>query len=182
MPEPDPHLPSKDLYAFELWARVVDPYSTMHLTKAKDKLIALAGIAELMSTQLLGTETKPLMYVAGVYLSCPILLMGMDAQEGSGIVYGEVIDSDLLIELYEGKDAVIIENENESKSVFGLVAGGQVLIWGRLRRIKLFKENDRFYWRLVDRTLHLQDTVVPLDKETHRNVYLDSPEDDNERY
>ncbi|KUI69658.1 hypothetical protein VM1G_04744 [Cytospora mali] len=222
MPEPDPHLPSRDLCAFELWARVVEMYSKMHLTKAKDKLIALAGIAEFMSTQVLGTETSPLMYVAGLwnkYLESQLLWRvepefrlkdrtffhlserpqdppssgryiyrapsfswaSVDAQKGSGIVYGEVTDSDLLIELYKGENPVVIENE-ESKSEFGLVAGGQVMIWGRLRRIKLYKDNDRFYWRLVDRTLKLGDKVVPLGKETHRNVYLDSPEDDEKRY
>lgn len=222
IPEPDPELASRDLYAFELWARMVEMYSKMRLTKARDKLIALSGIAELMSKQILGTETKPATYVAGlwkrhlesqllwkvepvfcrnatrrtfvhpsrrprdeasssmeyIYRAPSFSWASVDAEDGSGIVYGEVTDRDLLIELQEGEDAVVIEKESES--AFGLVKRGHVLIWGSLRKIKLKKEdNGRHSWRLVDRNFDTPIGVY-LDKETHRNVYLDSPEDDDE--
>ncbi|KAL1863035.1 hypothetical protein Daus18300_008191 [Diaporthe australafricana] len=65
--EPDSHIPEKDLYGFELWARVVEMYSKMNLTMAKDKLIALSGIAQLMSTRILGSEEDPARYVAGLW-------------------------------------------------------------------------------------------------------------------
>lgn len=65
--EPDPHIPKRDLYGFELWARVVETYSRMNLTMAKDKLIALSGIAELMSTSILGSKEVPARYVAGLW-------------------------------------------------------------------------------------------------------------------
>ncbi|KAG8161063.1 hypothetical protein KVR01_009327 [Diaporthe batatas] len=65
--EPDPHIPEKYLYGFELWARVVEMYSKMNLTLPKDKLIALYGIAQLMSTTIFGSEGKPATYVAGLW-------------------------------------------------------------------------------------------------------------------
>lgn len=65
--EPDPHMPEKDLYGFELWARLVEMYSRMNLTMAKDKLIALSGIAQFMSTTILGSKENPARYVAGLW-------------------------------------------------------------------------------------------------------------------
>lgn len=191
-------------------------YSKTCLTNAKDKLIALSGIAELMSKQILGTETEPAIYVAGlwnkhlesqllwrvepvfhrkerlflhpsrrprdvssfpIYRAPSFSWASVDAEDGSGIVYGEVTDRGLLIELYKGDDAVV--TEKESKNDFGLVTGGHVLVWGRLRRINMSKEDKgRYSWHLVNRKLR----EVNLDGETHRNVYLDSPEDDEQLY
>lgn len=65
--EPDPHIPEKDLYGFELWARVVEMYSKMNLTNPIDKLIAISGIAHLMSTNVLGSEEDPAEYAAGLW-------------------------------------------------------------------------------------------------------------------
>lgn len=65
--DPDLHMPEKDLYGFELWARLVEMYSRMHLTMAKDKLIALSGIAQLMSTTIFGSKENPARYVAGLW-------------------------------------------------------------------------------------------------------------------
>jgi Heterokaryon incompatibility protein (HET) len=45
----------------EDWKRIVERYSTTRLTLAKDKLIALAGIAEIMATRISG------LYVAGLW-------------------------------------------------------------------------------------------------------------------
>lgn len=222
IPEPDPHpsSKSKDLYAFELWARVVEMYSKMRLLYAKDKLIALSGIAELMSTQILGTKTKPVMYVAGlwnkhlesqllwrvepvfrrkdrcflhpstrprdvpsspteyIYRAPSFSWASVDAEKGTGIIYGEVTDRDLLVELYEGENSVITEKASEN--AFGLVTRGHILIWGRLRKIQLTKEDKgRYSWKLANRKLD-HPREVYLDKEAHRNVYLDSPDDDEE--
>lgn len=65
--EPDPHISERDLYGFELWARVVEVYSRLNLTVAKDKLIALSGIAQLMSTEIIGSEEDPARYVTGLW-------------------------------------------------------------------------------------------------------------------
>jgi hypothetical protein len=58
--EPVPHLIS-DIYAFELWKRIVEVYSKARLTNPKDKLIALTGIAKMMSGNF---DCK---YVAGMW-------------------------------------------------------------------------------------------------------------------
>lgn len=66
-----------------------------------------------------------------------------------------------------------------SESAFGLVRRGHVLTWRRLQIIKLKKEDSgRHSWRLVDRNFDTPSGVY-LDKETHKNVCLDSPEDDD---
>ena len=57
--EPVPHL-VPDIYAYELWKCVVEVYSKARLTNPKDKLIALTGIAKLMSSKM---NCK---YVAGI--------------------------------------------------------------------------------------------------------------------
>lgn len=65
--EPDPHIPKRDLYGFELWTRVVEMYSMLNLTMPKDKLIALSGIAQHISTNVLGSKDDPAQYVAGLW-------------------------------------------------------------------------------------------------------------------
>lgn len=57
--EPVPHL-VPGIYAFELWKRVVEVYSKARLTNLEDKIIALTGIAKLMSDKI-GSR-----YVAGM--------------------------------------------------------------------------------------------------------------------
>jgi len=64
MPDPDEHV--KDLYIYELWKRVVESYSRTRLTKFRDKLIALAGIAKLFRDNLFTAESKP-NYIAGLW-------------------------------------------------------------------------------------------------------------------
>jgi Heterokaryon incompatibility protein (HET) len=54
------HLNASDC-AHEGWKRIVERYSVYELTKQTDKLIALAGIAEMMSRQISG------LYVAGMW-------------------------------------------------------------------------------------------------------------------
>lgn len=226
-PEPDSHLPQYDLYAFELWARVVETYSRLHLTNSRDKLIALSGIAQHMSRILSGSEIPwshlegPVEYVAGLwdkYLESQLLwriepvfqhsnstfqhlshrpktLEGayfyrapsfswasVDAQDGHGVTYGEVTDRDLLIKVASAQDCApespVSVQINETGNRYGLVSGGHIMLWCRLRRIKIYQADPpaagRFYWHLVDR--------AGLDKEEHRNVYLDCPGDDQDRY
>ena len=49
-----------EIYAYELWRRIVEVYSKAQLTQPKDKLVALAGLARLISGKI---DSK---YVAGV--------------------------------------------------------------------------------------------------------------------
>jgi len=53
------------VYCFEVWKRVVETYSKMRLTKATDKLIALAGIAKIMSRRIFNGRDED--YVAGMW-------------------------------------------------------------------------------------------------------------------
>lgn len=63
--DPDPHL-GDNIYWFELWGHIVELYSTMQLTNPRDKLVALAGIADFISTRL-GSPDHPAQYVAGLW-------------------------------------------------------------------------------------------------------------------
>ncbi|KAI3400707.1 hypothetical protein diail_1916 [Diaporthe ilicicola] len=210
--EPDTHIPERDLYGFELWARVVEVYSRLNLTVAKDKLIALSGIAQLMSTKVLGSREDPARYVAGLwyrYLESQLLWrveptfrrqdqtfyqparrptdfrvpsfswasvdaqIGVDGQPGNGIIYGEVTDQDLLIDLGTGQDNVVIKTKTDN--AFGVVDGGHIMIYGILKKITLFKgKRGSFYWRLLED----DGALSTIDKREHRNVYLDAPDDD----
>jgi hypothetical protein len=53
------------IYCFEVWKRVMETYSYTRLTKATDKLIALAGIAKIMSRRILNGRDED--YVAGMW-------------------------------------------------------------------------------------------------------------------
>lgn len=66
-PEPDGHLVGDGLYELEIWSRIVEDYSKLGLTKAKDKLVALSGIAAYMATGVIGTEAQPASYYAGLW-------------------------------------------------------------------------------------------------------------------
>lgn len=230
-PEPDSHLPSYDLFAFELWARVVETYSRLHLTKGRDKLIALSGVAQHMSHTLSHTETsnrakpacvtssRPVEYVAGLWDKYfesqllwriePVFQHGesrflnlskrpvsngeyyyrapsfswasVDAQDGDGVSYGGVTDRDLLIKVATAQDCSpasppLSIQINETGNKYGLVRGGHVMLWCRLRKIKIYKDSGqagRFHWHLVNRP--------GLEKEPHRNIYLDAPDDDEKQ-
>jgi hypothetical protein len=64
IPDPDLHL--RDLYTYELWKMVVETYARTQLTKFKDKLVALAGVAKLFQESLFKMEPKQ-KYVAGLW-------------------------------------------------------------------------------------------------------------------
>jgi hypothetical protein len=66
LPEPDPvgpKLPSSDkhLSIYKRWKQIIEVYSRTSLTKPADKLIALSGVAKMMSAQAGGT------YLAGLW-------------------------------------------------------------------------------------------------------------------
>jgi len=193
--DPDAHLGS-EIYAFELWKRIVEVYSKMALTNSGDKLIALSGIAKLMATKI-GSESEPAEYVAGLWgkhlasqllwrvepvfrevdhcfehFSCrpddtyrapSFSWASIDADRGNGIVYGEVTDRDLHIEVVDvGISLKVPENK------FGIINGAHVTVRGKLRKIYLYKKDKgRFSWRLEERG--------GLEREEHSNVYLDCP-------
>ncbi|RMZ68292.1 heterokaryon incompatibility [Pyrenophora seminiperda CCB06] len=63
--DPDLHL-QPQIYAFELWRRIVEVYSRTAITNPTDKLIALSGLARWMASRI-GTADEPVAYVAGLW-------------------------------------------------------------------------------------------------------------------
>jgi hypothetical protein len=53
------------IYCFEVWKRIVENYSRLRLTKGTDKLIALAGIAKIMSRRIFNGRDED--YIAGMW-------------------------------------------------------------------------------------------------------------------
>ncbi|KAF2649660.1 HET-domain-containing protein [Lophiostoma macrostomum CBS 122681] len=199
-PDPVPHL-RPQIYAFELWRRMVEVYSRTAISQSEDKLIALSGIARLMSAKIGSNDKHPARYCAGLWRPLlesqllwktePVFQEGrnvdlqgdfyhettrprqyrapsfswasIDTENGNGIVYGEVTDTDLLIKVEDVQ--VTLGSDNE----YGLVKDGKLVLWGHLRRVELIrKDRGRFGWHTLDRG-------DGLDAEEHTNVYLDCP-------
>ena len=223
-PEPDPDLLERDgdvIYGLEIWSRIVEIYSKTDLTFAKDKLVALSGIARKMSG-LIGDE-----YIAGLwskYLPSQLLWRveptfhpatstftnpsrrpadyrapsfswaAVDAQEGNGIVCGEATDKDILIDIesfHIGHAAAPDEAgmgppaDLPDDGKFGLVSSGHIILWGRLRRIELHRQQGspdpgRYQWYLRGRPAPAGETAKKLHEECHTNVYLDCPNQDHD--
>jgi hypothetical protein len=182
-------MPATEVYKH--WQSVVERYSKTKLTKSGDKLIALSGIAKMMSGRIPGVK-----YYAGLwdcYLESQLLWRvdpvwengqffypshrpadGYRAPSFSwaavdaprGITYGEITDQNLLIKVEEVK--VFHPKDTDE---FGLVSGGHVKLTGIMKKIQLEPLNDdRYRWDLAGQ---------PRDAaEAYSNVYLDSPKDD----
>ena len=183
----------------ERWKKIVERYSLTDLTEPKDKLIALAGIAEQMSTQI--GDRAP--YVAGMwnnrYLASQLLWRvdpqwkntkflypstrprefrapsfswaAIDAPQG--IRCGEIQVERLFI-------AVTDVNVNYDSN-FGLVKEGAFIklncqaISIKITRALRGDKEDVFTWTLTDPNIAHGKRVNP-------NVYLDSPGDDFETF
>lgn len=202
MDDLDSQLPG--IYALELWGRIVEEYSMTAITQAKDKLIAMSGIARRMSQamKLSGKHAKLPIYVAGLwtlYIESQLLWFvepdfqesdglfrdhstapattvyrapsfswaAVDANEMRGIKYAEVTNKDILIELVRASATA-----QQGSDIFGLLDDARLTIRGKLRRAMMDGPNEkgRYSWNLMDRG--------ELDKEQHRNVYLDCPKRD----
>jgi hypothetical protein len=193
--------------AHENWKRITERYSLTSLTNAEDKLIALAGIAEQMSTQI-GSRVC---YVAGMWQNkyfASQLLWRVETQYKNGeflypskrpkeyrapsfswaaidapqgIRCGETQDDGkLLIEV----TTVDVQPKPEPNSKFGLVKEGGFI---KVRCQKLPIKIERKPRRTADG--YREDVYIWTltgeregeDEKMHPNVYLDSPDDDFER-
>jgi hypothetical protein len=180
------------------WAQIVEAYSKTNLTQSKDKLIALSGLAKMMSKKLSNAR-----YVAGLWethlasqllwrvepsfnhsdrtFSHPATSPGeyrapsfswaaLDAIN-HGIVYGDIAERGMLITVEEIQVTPVAE-----KNPYGLITSDAekkacVTILGKLRQARLHSiEKGRYAWHLIGRE--------KLDAEEHRNVYLDCPSRD----
>lgn len=188
------------MFIYQRWKRVVEVYSKTNLTNLGDKLIALSGIAKMMSAQV--GET----YVAGLwreYLASQLLWRvdpvyengvfsnpskrpkiyrapsfswaAIDAPQG--ITYGEITkDGKITKDSTEYGMLIEVEEENivtETNDKFGLVKSGYIKVSGVLRKIRMKKiKNARYAWNLEIRSTKQLDEF--------RNVFLDSPESDQD--
>lgn len=208
-PEYGPKLTSNSQadFAFQAhqnWKLIIERYSLTNLTKAKDKLIALAGIAEQMSTQV-GAP-----YVAGMwgnkYFASQLLWRvepqfknqkflypsrrpkfyrapsfswaAIDAPQG--IHCGETQEEEkLLIKVTE----VDVHPEPQPNSKFGLVKEGGYLKLECQKLPILIETKSRKTEEGLREDVYTWKLVrdEERDSKMHPNVYLDSPEDDFEQ-
>lgn len=196
--EPDPRL-RPAIYALELWRRIVEVYTKTAITNPEDKLIALSGMARLMSDKI-GSKVEYRAGLWNIHLESQLLWQvdpiwrevdetfenfstspatyrapswswaAVDAQRGHGITYGDITDKDLYIKV-EGSKV----RPRSMSNPFGIVEseGTYIDLWCKLRKAVLYPKTPitkgRFGWRLVDRK--------GLDTKEHTNVYLDCPAD-----
>ncbi|KAJ4339842.1 hypothetical protein N0V95_007679 [Ascochyta clinopodiicola] len=202
--EPDSHL-RPEIYALELWRRIVEVYTKTAITNPEDKLIALSGMAKLMAEKM-GSKDFPAEYAAGLwkrYLASQLLWQVEPVWREVDEVFDNVSTSPTTYrapswswasvdaqgghgitygditdqDLYIDVETVSVIPRTQSNP-FGIVEskGTYVNLWGKLRKIILYrKPKGRFGWRLVNRGHE-------LDSEEHTNVYLDCPTDDTHNH
>ncbi|PSN69911.1 HET-domain-containing protein [Corynespora cassiicola Philippines] len=196
--DPDPHM-QPQVFALELWKRIVEVYSRTAVSNPEDKLIALSGMARWMASKI-GTKEKPAEYVAGLwkdYLASQLLwrvepiFQGIDGNfkhpstrpgyRAPSWSWASIdADKDHGIAYAEITDRdLCIQVENFSikpkfkANPYGLIESGHLFLRGKLRKASLHpKPKGRFGWRLIGRE--------SLDDEEHTNVYLDCPSSDGE--
>ncbi|CZR58181.1 uncharacterized protein PAC_08072 [Phialocephala subalpina] len=191
----DEHQPSESYSERERWKEIVRVYSKMQLTDPGDKVIALSGIAKVMSerigdTYIVGMWKKDLAsqllwYVnpvwengrfshpskrPGLYRAPSFSWLAVDAEQG--VIPGDSRDEGLLFQIIEIDIRLSTDNE------FGLVEdGGHLKVVGYLKKIQMaeyiINGVSRFRWYLK------RDYSSPtFSLVTFSLVYLDSPADD----
>lgn len=172
---------------FDLWAAVVNAYTKTQLTVPSDKLVALAGLARILSQE---TDCA---YIAGLWKShlvsqllwyvepafdqrnrsfsnpgtfnpsyrAPSFSWAAIDVTGHGITYAKVDNQKPFIAV----ETTLVEPISDP---FGMVSHARITLRGRLRKVRLVSmPNNRFAWQLVGRG--------ELDIESHMNNYLDCP-------
>ena len=179
----------------------MEVYSKTKLTNPTDKLIALSGIAKMLSTEIddryvAGMWVKNLashllwrvdpvweknrfhyLSVRPGYRAPSFSWAAIDAERG--IKYGEIIDEDdepLRNNLYiDVKNMVVIPEDPENE--FGLIREGRLTLYGVFQKIEMNEEEQddshRYKWHLVGMSGEGDLKLI-----TFRNVYLDSPSSD----
>jgi hypothetical protein len=208
-PEPLSHV-GEEIYALELWKRIVEVYSRSSLTKPEDKLVALSGIAKMMAS-MIGSEVQPAEYVAGLWstnIESQLLwrvepvyqeldksfeykstrpiefrapsftwaaVNADSGHGGNGILYAEATYQSLYIKVYDFS----ISTRSDNK--YGMIKGGNLQLWGKLRRVRLIKrDRGQVVWRLEDRPGQSREEgskIYRQDDEEHANIDLDCYED-----
>ncbi|EKG21495.1 Heterokaryon incompatibility [Macrophomina phaseolina MS6] len=206
--DPDKDLPR--LHTYELWRRIVEVYSQKDLTVPGDKLIGLSGIAKYFFEFRLKADPKlpqwDLPYVAGLwseYLESQLLWRvepvfkddfsqnvskrhelrapsfswaALDSPQG--IIYGEFTNQDLFFRV-KSVEMRYIDGGNE----FGLVEGldCHLLLEARLIQVDLQRLDQEvagvpYGWRFTSE----EESDDPYYDGVHGNIYLDSPDSDDD--
>ncbi|KAF8864042.1 hypothetical protein BDZ45DRAFT_555698, partial [Acephala macrosclerotiorum] len=144
--------PSESLVDRKLWKEIVSVYSKMQLTDPGDKVVALSGIAKIISERIGDTyiagmwkkdlASQLLWYVnpvwengrfsypstrPGAYRAPSFSWLAVDAKQG--IIPADIDEKDLLIQVKE------IDIGLSTKNEFGLVKSGHLVIVGCLKKI-----------------------------------------------
>jgi hypothetical protein len=176
---------------FDLWAAVVNAYTKTRLTVPSDKLVALAGLARIIS------EATDCAYIAGLWRSqlvsqllwyvepafdqrdrsfsnpgtfdrtyrAPSFSWAAIDVTGHGITYAKVANQKLYVTV---ETASVEPLSEDGTDTFGMVSNAQITLHGKLHKARLTAiPNNRFAWRLVGRG--------ELDAEPHTNNYIDCP-------
>ncbi|KAH6664945.1 heterokaryon incompatibility protein-domain-containing protein [Halenospora varia] len=192
------------IYCFELWKRVVEVYSKCLLTKSYDKLIALAGIAKIMSRRILNGKDEN--YIAGMwrtYLESqllwrvdPVVEKGKFLLHSArpeeyrapswtwaavdtpyGVRYGDATDYGQDPKKKEKSLFIHVDKvklERRTRDHFGIVTGGYVVLKGVLKKIVIVDSQRESYTRYH---WQLKKDGKLLD-ETYKMIYLDAPKSD----
>jgi Heterokaryon incompatibility protein (HET) len=146
------------LLFYEIWKRVVEVYTKMELTQERDRLIALSGIARMM-TSTMKAEGNDDKYLAGMwqnYMASQLLWSVNEEEEDAGqpfentrtkkyraptfswasvetrrgITFAETTDQGVLVHVQVVR--LFYQTEDD---VFGLVTDGYLVLKGVLRKI-----------------------------------------------
>jgi hypothetical protein len=188
----------RSVHALELWGEIVEEYSMTAITRSNDKLIALSGLARLLSSNMRSSQ-----YVAGLWrlhIECQLLWFvkplfrerdsffescssapsvddyrapsfswaAVDAHLMRGIKYGDVTNEETLVNVEE---ATVVQKDGSD--LFGVLSHAALILHGKLRHAVIEGPNKkgRYSWKLKGRG-------KLLNAEEHRNVYLDCPKRD----
>ncbi|KAF2631024.1 HET-domain-containing protein [Macroventuria anomochaeta] len=199
--EPDPQL-RPEIYALELWRRIVEVYTRTAITNSEDKLIALSGMAKLMDEKM-GSKDASFKYAAGlwnVHIESQLLWQVEPVWREVDETFDNVSTSPATYrapswswasvdahrdhgitygditdkDLYIKVEKVSI-NPRTMDNVFGIVESARTYIdmWCKLRRAVLYRKNPISKGRFGWRLVDRKG----LDTKEHTNVYLDCPSD-----
>lgn len=150
-----------EFYLYELWKHWVETYSKMELTNSNDRLLALSGVARMLTGRLEAAGAAD-QYIAGMWQRriASQLLWYVNSGSGRqscddtrpakyraptfswasvetprGVVFPESTDTNILVDIL-----VIRLIYHTAKDKFGLLTDGYIVLRGVLRKVELIDE------------------------------------------
>lgn len=170
-----------EVYARNLWQRIVETYSNCQLTYGNDKLIAMSGIAKRMRTYIQDD------YVVGMwrrYLASELLWIVRDHRQTRAQRYcapsfsWASIDGPVLPGYPPNQGVLFSVNhvhiDHATNDDTGLVKGGYVLLKGALKKLGLYRISDaEASWMLEVNGCNMTERVGGGRVDESLQVYLD---------